>query len=163
MRSVSHAYLEEEILQAGTIKLVKALYQAAVNSIAKARSYLLGGQIRERSDEITRACEILAELSHGLDLKRGGDLAARLGQLYDYMQRRLIEANVQQSALPMNEVESLLRTLLGAWEECDQKNLATPPNSAPLPQADSPGAEGIVKALGRTPAIHQSANVLSLA
>jgi flagellar protein FliS len=130
MRSVSHTYLEEEILQANTIKLVQALYRSAIHSITKARSFLSGGQIRERSNEITRACEILTELSHGLDLERGGRLAASLGQLYDYMQRQLIEANAQQSAPHLNEVEGLLRTLLEAWDECDQKNLVAPQSSS---------------------------------
>jgi flagellar secretion chaperone FliS len=119
MRHASHAYLEEGILQADTLKLVQTMYRAAIDSVVKAKIFLANGEIRQRSLEITRAGEILAELSHGLDLEQGGDLAARLQQLYDYMQRRLLEANALQSAGELAEVESLLRTILDAWENCE--------------------------------------------
>jgi flagellar protein FliS len=36
--------------------------------------------------------------------------------LYDYMQRRLIEANYRQDAEALDEVSALLATLLEAWQ-----------------------------------------------
>src|SRR5206468_2046051 len=38
-------------------------------------------------------------------------------QLYDYMQRRLLEANMKQADAPLSEVLGLLSTLSEAWIE----------------------------------------------
>ncbi|HBY61333.1 MAG TPA: flagellar export chaperone FliS, partial [Solibacterales bacterium] len=39
-------------------------------------------------------------------------------ELYDYMQRRLLEANARQEDAPLAEVERLLSTVRDGWEEC---------------------------------------------
>ena len=63
-----------------------------------------------------------------LDHQRGGEISVRLAQLYDYMQRRLIEANFQQSDPPLVEVLGLLSTLSEAWNGVRAES--APPESA---------------------------------
>jgi len=111
------AYLESQVLTAEPIELVRLLYRAASQATRSARSHLAAGRIAERSRQISRAHAILSQLSLSLDHVRGGTLSGRLAELYDYMQRRLLEANLQQKAEPLAEVESLLCTLLEGWEE----------------------------------------------
>ncbi len=77
------------------------------------------GDIRGRSREINRAWSILQELAGSLDHSRGGEISGRLAGLYAYMQSRLIDANVSQSAGPLQEVEGLLAPLLEAWRDAD--------------------------------------------
>jgi flagellar protein FliS len=110
--------LETEILAADPLRLVQLLYQAALQAVGHARSHLRRGEIRERSRQITRAMEALAELSGALDAEKGGEIAANLAHLYDYMSRRLQEANAMQVEPPLIEVERLLTTLLDAWKQC---------------------------------------------
>jgi flagellar protein FliS len=112
------SYRESEILSADPMKLVEILYRAAIESISDARGYLARGVIRERSNAISKACEILIELALNLDLQRGGDIARNLAKLYDYMQYRLLQANAEQTDKPLAEVDSLLRTLLEGWQNC---------------------------------------------
>jgi flagellar protein FliS len=112
------SYRESEILSADPLKLVEILYRAAIESISDARSYLACGAIRDRSNAISKTCEILMELAQSVDLQRGGDIAKNLIDLYDYMQHRLLEANIQQLDKPLLEVSSLLRTLLEGWQNC---------------------------------------------
>lgn len=125
MYQAQQAYLETEILQADPLKLVQLLYRGALDSIGKARRFLQGGDIKGRSQQITKALEILTELATSLDRERGGELARTLVELYDYMQRRLQEANFQQVEAPMIEVENLLRTLLEGWEQIAPERPAT--------------------------------------
>jgi flagellar protein FliS len=120
-----NAYLETEILAADPLRLVQLLYQAALQAVGNARSHLRKGEIRERSRQITRAMEALAELTGALDVEKGGEIAANLARLYDYMSRRLQEANAMQVEPPLIEVERLLNTLLDAWKQCT-------PASAPV-------------------------------
>ena len=130
------SYRESEILSADPLKLVEILYRAAIESISDARGYLAGGSIRERSNAISKACEILMELALNVDLERGGDVARNLAKLYDYMQYRLLKANMEQIDKPLAEVDSLLRTLLEGWQNCVQ----TPAAQTTEPEYSSLGA-----------------------
>lgn len=119
MRLNAHQrYIEDEVLTADPLRLVRLLYRAAVEAVAGARRHLHNGEIRPRSRAITKAVEILAELSSSLDHENAGDLSFQLARLYDYMQRRLIEANASQSDAPLAEVEYLLSSLEDAWRQC---------------------------------------------
>jgi len=109
-------YLEAEVLSADPVKLVRMLYRGAVDSVRAARRHVEQGEIRERSREINRAWSILQELAGSLDHSEGAEISRRLAGLYGYMQGRLIEANIKQSARPLEEVEVLLVTLTEAWQ-----------------------------------------------
>ena len=74
------------------------------------------GEIRERSRSISRAIGILMKLTATLDHSRGGEIALQLARLYDYMLRRLNEANLRQTDEPLAEVLALLSTLTEAWD-----------------------------------------------
>ncbi len=110
-----HAYWENESL-ADPIELIRMLYRGGLDAVGKAKQRLAAGDVSGRSLQITRAGEILNELAASLDMERGGELAQRLLDLYDYMQRRLQDANFEQSEAPLTEVEGLMTTLLQGWE-----------------------------------------------
>jgi flagellar secretion chaperone FliS len=118
-------YLETEILSADPLKLVSLLYRGAIEAIGSARAQLAApaspATIAERSRQITRAWEIVQELGRSLDRERGGEISARLGDLYGYIQNRLLEGNSKQADAPLAEAESLMRTLADAWREIAQQ------------------------------------------
>jgi flagellar protein FliS len=116
--SAYEKYRETEILAADPLKLVELLYRAAIQSITDAREHLRSGEIRERSNAISKAAAILSELMQSLDHDRGGEITRNLAELYDYMQRQLLKANMEQIESPLTEVNQLLNTLLEAWQAC---------------------------------------------
>jgi flagellar protein FliS len=105
-------------MSADPLELVAMLYRGAQEAVRRARQAVDSGDIRGRAREITKASEILTELALSLDHRQGGDISRNLTELYDYMQRKLIESHTQQSAAPLVEVERLLATLLDGWNEC---------------------------------------------
>jgi flagellar protein FliS len=120
------------------MELVRLLYQGCTAAVKDARRYLAAGDIAERSRAITKAWEILTELTGSLDHTRAGELSGRLAQLYDYMQRRLLDANMQQADAPLVEVLGLLSTLSEAWDGVKTEApaaaaAATSPWGQPLP------------------------------
>lgn len=142
--SVRNSYLESKILSADAVELVQILYQSALEAIENARRSLKQGEIAARSKQIGKACAILTELTVSLDHNAGGDLSHTLSDLYDYMQRRLLEANFQQIEPPLAEVSKLLATLLEGWLHCkvstrDPAVQAHPPAApSPAPSAYAP-------------------------
>lgn len=119
-QNAHNAYLESRVLSAGPIELVQMMYQTATGALRDARRHLEAGEVRERSRAISKASEVLLELTASLDFERGGEIAQRLAQLYDYMLRRLTEANFKQIDAPLAEVLGLLTTLAEGWAEIQQ-------------------------------------------
>jgi flagellar protein FliS len=111
-----NAYLESSVLSADPVQLVQILYGVALDSVEGARRHLRAGDIASRSREIGKACAILAELEMSLNREAGGSLAKNLVELYDYMQRRLLQANIEQSEPPLTEVSKLLSEIREAWK-----------------------------------------------
>jgi len=110
------AYLESRVLSADPLELVRLLYQTAMDAVREARKHLKAGEIRERAAAISKSSKTLFELMQALDFDRGGEIAGRLAQLYDYMLRRLNDANFKQDDAPLVEVLGLLTTLAEGWE-----------------------------------------------
>lgn len=121
-QSPSDAYalvgVETGVISASPHKLVLMLFDGALLAIAMARQAMATNKIAEKGEEISRAINIISNgLKVSLDTQAGGELAARLGALYDYMCNRLLQANLRNEAAALNEVDALLRELKTAWEE----------------------------------------------
>ena len=58
---------------------------------------------------------IIGELNAALDFSAGGQVAANLSALYDYMVRRLLQASLENKVELLDEVARLLQDIRGAW------------------------------------------------
>lgn len=96
-------------------KLIVKLYDGALERIAAARGCIDNGLINEKCELLTRVLAIVGELRGSLDLVRGGEIAAHLDDLYDYVTRQLLLANATNRVDVLDEVSSLLRELRTAW------------------------------------------------
>jgi flagellar secretion chaperone FliS len=123
--TIKDTYLENRVLGASPIELLRMLYTAAIQAVQSARTHLGSGDIAARSKAISQAQAILNELDCSLDRDGGGELAARLSQLYEYMQTRLTQANLDQSEVPLTEVERLLNTLQEGWQGAENLAMAS--------------------------------------
>jgi flagellar protein FliS len=114
----NHQYVDNEVLNVQPVELVCLLYSKAIEKLNQARVHLAAGRIRQRSEAIGRAMEIVAELQGSLDTEAGGEIARNLNRLYFYVQERLVEANGRQMEAPLAESVRLLTTLYEGWKEC---------------------------------------------
>jgi flagellar protein FliS len=130
-------YLDEEVMAANPLQLVRLLYRGALDSIAAARRHLRLGEIRARSSAINKTMAIVIELSRSLDRQVSGELGCNLAELYAYVQTLLVEGNVRQFDAPLAEAEALLSTLLEAWEYCAKKDYAEARHAAPAGESVS--------------------------
>jgi flagellar protein FliS len=112
--------LEQKVAGATPGELVEMLYARAIRDLTGASSLLdLEGEPRSRADAIhliVHAQQIIAELNHCLNAKEGGELAANLADIYDYMQYRLTEAVSMREKAPVTEVVGLLTELHEVWK-----------------------------------------------
>jgi flagellar protein FliS len=97
-------------------RLVQMLMEGALDKIAIARGAAERNEVQTRHDHIYWAIAIIDGLRSGLDFEKGGEVAANLDSLYDYMRRRLTEANAYNSVEHLDEVTSLLKEIKDAWD-----------------------------------------------
>jgi flagellar protein FliS len=132
-------YVENDLMVETPVELVRLLYSKAIEKCTQAAAHTRGGDIRERGACLARVMEIVTELQASLNFE-AGDLALELARLYDYIQRRLIDAaGDASSATQIEEVGVLLGNLFEGWRDCE------PP---------SPAGPSEVESIARTPAFH---------
>ena len=85
--------------------------------------------------QLLRAQEIILELMISVDVNVG-PVARNLFDLYEFMHRHLVQANIRKDAQMVGEVEQLLRDLVPAWEQA----IRTSRKVTPLPTASAYGA-----------------------
>jgi flagellar protein FliS len=84
-------------------------------------------------NNILKAQAILAELNQSLDMSAGGEFAANLRGLYDYLDRRLLESNLRKEPEGIREVIRHLGIIRAAWREMLAQQGA--PHAAEVPLA----------------------------
>ncbi len=95
--------------------LVQMLLDATVERISAAKLCIEEGD-RARKAKLLHSCvTLIAELRGSLDMIRGGELAQNLSDLYEYIARRLLVANVRDDVLALTESLSLLGEIRSAW------------------------------------------------
>jgi flagellar secretion chaperone FliS len=97
-------------------RLIQMLMEGAHDRIAAARGNMERGAIAEKGMQISWAISIIDGLRVSLDKSVGGEVAQNLDDLYQYMTRRLAEANLKNEPSYLDEVAGLLRQIKGAWE-----------------------------------------------
>ncbi|MET0534937.1 MAG: flagellar export chaperone FliS [Steroidobacter sp.] len=96
-------------------RLIVMLMDGALERLATARGCMQRQETSEKARLINRAVSIIGELRNSLDLRSGGQIAANLAELYDYMCRRLLRAQTENRVEMLDEVSTLLHEIRGAW------------------------------------------------
>jgi len=109
-------YRQVTVETASVAELMVLLYRRAVQVLAEAEEAVRERDVPRAHAWLVYAQEIVSELMASVNLE-AGELAHRLWAIYDYAQRRLIEANVRKDAAVVAEVRGLLASLLEAWEQ----------------------------------------------
>jgi flagellar protein FliS len=99
------------------MQLVLRMMQGALDRIAMARGHMRRGEQGPKGEALGRAVRLIDGLRSCLDHERGGEIAANLAALYDYMTRRLTEANLRNNQRGLDEVAELLEEIRGGWEQ----------------------------------------------
>ena len=96
-------------------KLVSLLFAGACQRIRLAQACMAQGDHARKGKAIGEACAIIGHLNGSLDHEAGGQLAANLSSLYDYIVRRLTEANLHNDRSALAESLDLLGEVESAW------------------------------------------------
>jgi flagellar protein FliS len=110
-------------------RLIQMLMEGALARIAAAAGHMERGEREAKGRSVSTAISIIGGLQSSLNLEAGGEVAANLDRLYDYMVRRLMEANRHDDPAGLEEVRALLRELKEGWDgiAATQQQVGAPP------------------------------------
>lgn len=121
-----NAYLRSKVMTATPAELTLMLYEGAIKFVNKAIMSIEKKDIMGAHNNLMKTQRIIEELRASLDHKY--PVAKEFDTVYEYILRRLIEANVKKDKDILEEVLEHLRTMRDTWKEV-MKN-ANAPQSA---------------------------------
>jgi flagellar protein FliS len=106
-------YQQSSVQTASPGQLVLMLYDGAIRFVKLGIAGIEERDINKANSSLIRAQRIVNELMASLNTSV--PIAATLMGIYDYINRRLIEANIKKSKAPAEEVLEYLVELREAW------------------------------------------------
>jgi flagellar protein FliS len=99
------------------------LYDGVIVALLSAINHIKSSNVAAKGASISKAITIIDNgLRASLDQKAGGEIAQNLDALYDYMSRRLLQANMKNDIAIIEEVHGLMSDLREAWVEIGEKS-----------------------------------------
>lgn len=112
----SNVKIQSSVEDASPHRLIQMLFEGALERIAQAKGAMLQKQVARKGELIGKAVAIVGGLQGSLNDSEGGRLAANLDSLYDYIIRRLIQANHENKSEYLDECGRLIGEIKTAWD-----------------------------------------------
>ena len=108
-------YKENSVYTSTPEELTFMLYNGLVRFIMQAGLAIEEKDIQKVNNSIIRAQDIVSYLQSTLDMKY--DISKNLASIYEYMHRRLLEANVSKDKDILDEVLGFAKDLRDTWAQ----------------------------------------------
>ena len=108
--------ITSEIYTADPHRVIQLLMQGFMDKIIQAKSAMSRNVCSEKSESLDRALKIINGLLSSIDMEKGGDLSENLKFLYNYMSKRIFDANVKNDTEILDEVYRLMTTVKEGWD-----------------------------------------------
>ncbi|OIU69648.1 flagellar export chaperone FliS [Rossellomorea aquimaris] len=114
------AYQNNSVTTASPGELTLMLYNGSLKFIHIAKKAIEDKNIELKNTNIQKAQAIVSELM--VTLNTDLEISQNLMSLYDYINRRLTEANVKNDSAILEEVEGLITEFRDTWKQVIQLN-----------------------------------------
>ncbi len=109
------AYGNSKILTASPAELTLMLYEGAIKFANLGIMAMEKNDIQKTNLNIIKTERIITELRGTLDFKY--PIASEFDKIYDYIYRRLIDANIKKDKAILEEALDYIREMRDAWKE----------------------------------------------
>ncbi len=119
-KDAARLYRERSIEGASPARIVRLLLEGAIRRIDKAASVAANDPSSEFVASLSRADEIVTELSLAIEPEKAPELSENTLALYDFVGSRLRESMVRRDPKPALEGRAVLVQLHDAWQRIDE-------------------------------------------
>lgn len=109
--------VQTSIMDADPHRLIQLLFQGAADNMSAAKGFIEHADPEQRNRCLNKSIQIVGGLRSFLDQDKGGEITEKLDQLYEYLEQRLFQANVNNDAEGVEECMGLLKQVSSAWNE----------------------------------------------
>ena len=113
-----NAYKQNSVTTASPGELTLMLYNGCLKFLTQAKYAIDKKNIQEKNKNIQKAQAIISELMITLNMDL--NVSKQMYSLYDYMNRRLIEANIKNDTAIIEEVIGLTTEFRDTWKQVIQ-------------------------------------------
>ena len=110
-------YKSNSVNYASKEQLLLMLVDGAVKFSKIARQAMVDNDIKKSHENIMKTQNIFNELMISLDVSKAGKWGQSLMNVYDFIVRRLVDANMKKDVKIMDEVTPLIEDVRNTWEE----------------------------------------------
>lgn len=118
MKNPYAAYQQNSVNTAAPGELTLMLYNGCLKFIKLAEQALKDGAMDQKNENLVKAQNIIQELQ--VTLNRDIAISEQLSLLYDYIYRRLVEANVKNDLSILQEAEGYIIEFRDTWKQAIQ-------------------------------------------
>lgn len=117
MKNAAQAYFQTKVSTTDQGQLLLMLYDGALNFLNQARDKMIAKDYAAKGLLISKAIDIVNELSSTLNMEKGGTLAENLNNLYFLCTARLLQANLKMNLDQLDSVVGILSGLRSAYAQ----------------------------------------------
>lgn len=114
------SYQTNAVQTASPGELTLMLYNGCLKFIAQAKKAIDEKDIEARNTNLLKAQKIIQELMVTLNMEY--EVAKSMMTMYDYIYRRLVEANIKSDISILEEVEGYVKEFRDTWKQVIQLN-----------------------------------------
>ncbi|MGM0607899.1 MAG: flagellar export chaperone FliS [Candidatus Muiribacteriota bacterium] len=118
----AQSYRKNQIATASEGQLILMLYDGALRFLSQASSAVEEKDTEKSHNLITKSRKIVLELMFSLDMDKGGEISQNLYNLYFFINKQLIQANLKKDKDIINECYQLLKELRDTWKQVIEKD-----------------------------------------
>lgn len=113
-------YQQNSVTTASPGELTLMLYNGCLKFITLGKQAIQENNIEAKNTNIIKAQKIIQEFMVTLNMDQ--EISENLMQLYDYLNRQLIQANIKNDVTILEEVEGFITEFRDTWKEVIQIN-----------------------------------------
>jgi flagellar secretion chaperone FliS len=115
--NTNHTIYKTMDVSCSETQLVLLLLDAAIRFTKEAAEHLRAGRWAEKGKAVDATMECLAELRKGLNMVEGGEAAANVDRMYDFLTTKLLMGNARSQPDQFDQVVASLESLRTSWHE----------------------------------------------
>lgn len=114
-------YKRNKVITASGVELIIQLYDEVMKNIRLAKPILTKGdklsfdEIKTKNKALNKAVNVVTALADSLDMEKGGEISDNLSKLYEFINLRLLNANLNNDPVMLDEATRVLHELREAW------------------------------------------------
>lgn len=117
----NQAYKQAQFTTVGQDTVLLLLYEGALKFLTQARERIRNKDVAGKGLALSRALDVLTELTASINQEVGGELARNLHQLYLICSGKLLRANITMNIGLIDEVATVLTDLRDAYAQIMDK------------------------------------------